>query len=174
MTLHELLNIIASSKPEDWNYFPCWGANSGPSYHNRFTSYNKREDQSHVLLTASQSEVASYKPDVSITIAWGLTADDDLQMAWANKLADPKATSHLVDVFYNNALVYRDYYVRIGHETPYLPMTRTQDDLRVAQGYYSFIKIVSSFHSSEFEKYFHLAGLKLTDDMSCPQKLVQF
>ena len=113
MTLDELITLVTSSTPEDWHTTVCWGADSGPSYRDHLNFYQVYDGQPNVLFAKAHSLVACYKPDLSVTMAWGLDAITDFEEPWANKFPDPKAASHHIDLFYNNALVFRTEYVSV-------------------------------------------------------------
>ncbi len=49
MNLRELLDTIIRSDEEDWHAIVCWGASSGPSYHDKLTFYEEYEGQSNVV-----------------------------------------------------------------------------------------------------------------------------
>ena len=175
MTLSELMDKIIVSDREDWHIITCWGGNSGPSYHDEFTFYETWAREHHGVLEArSHGNVAVYMPDVSITLAFGLYALKDFKEEWANKFADPHASSSWVDVFYNNALVFRDLYVTVDGGRSSLPLpTRRFDDakekviaLEVPQRQHDFIRLVRSLEGSvqEFDRYFNNAGFKIVDE----------
>lgn len=166
MTLKELLKKIVSSSKEKWNSIACCGASSGPSYHNKFEFYYTYEEQANVLFSDSHGMVASYKPDVSITLSWGLTVNDDFKEEWANKFSDPKASSHYVDVFFNNSLVYRDLYIVVDGGRAKLPLPRSRTELFVPRDYYLFIKLLDEIdgYISDYDRYFKGAGLNIIED----------
>ena len=135
MTLRELLHTIISSSRSDWNTIVCWGTHSGPSYRDQFEFYQIYEGQHNVLHSDSHGMVASYKPDLSITMAWGLTANRNFDETWATNFPDPNASSHHVDVFFNNALVYRDLFVSVDGGRAKLPLPLRRNELVVPRGY---------------------------------------
>ena len=165
MTLAELMDRIINSSKEDWNSIACWGAGSGPSYRNKFEFYSTYEGEQAVLHCVPYGMAASYKPDLSITLAWGLTVNEDFREPWANKFPDPKASSHYVDVFFNNALVYRELYVVVDGGRTKLPIPRKPKELLVPRNYYSFIKLLDEIDTylSSYESYFKQAGFEITN-----------
>ncbi|MBE7661232.1 hypothetical protein [Tenacibaculum finnmarkense] len=170
MTLNEILKIIAESNSDDWNEIGCWGYGSGPSYKDLFT-FNEVYDGSPNILTAdSHSTVSVYKKDLSITMAYGLKSNEDFKAEWANQFPDPNAHSDIIDIFYNNALVFRETYLVVDGGRCKLPIPSYTEDgeLYVAKGYYEFVKfleILSSGASSSknFDSYFGQTGIKVID-----------
>ena len=107
--------------------------------------------------------VAAYKPDVSITLAWGLELNNNFREEWANKFHDPRASSHYVDIFFNNALVHREIYVIVDGGRAKLPLPNLKDgELQVPRGYHDLVKLldkIDTYHS-QYDGYFERANLK--------------
>jgi hypothetical protein len=175
MKLTELMETIVNSDRDHWHKITCWGANTGPSYHERLTFFQTWEGQKGVLEAEDHSNVAIYIPDVSVTIAFGLKALDDFREDWANQFPDPHASSSYVDVFYNNALVFRDVYVSVDGGRSKLPLPRRIFDktdkkkvvaLEVQEDHYHFIRLVDSFEGGthDFDDYFKRAGFKVVKE----------
>jgi hypothetical protein len=170
MRLNELMDKIIGSSRSDWHKITCWGANTGPSYHNAFTFYDTWQGNEGVLQEDSHSNVAVYIPDVSITLAFGLRALADFKEEWANKFPDSHASSSYVDVFYNNALVFRDVYVTVDGGRANLPLPTRKFDkatksviaLEVPEKRRAFIRLVQSLEGSvrDFDEYFGDAEFK--------------
>ncbi len=167
MTLTEIMDTIISSSKEDWHKMACWGGGSGPSYRDKFEFYYHYEGQPNVLHSVSHGMVASYKPDLSITLAWGLTANDNFKEPWANKFPDPKASSHHADIFFNNALVYRELYVVVDGGRAKLPVPKSREELIVPKGYSSFVKLLDEIDTyiSQYDQYFSQEGFKTSDNV---------
>lgn len=95
MRLDELMNTIVRSDPSDWNHIACWGAGSSPSYRDKFSFYEIYGGTKNVLHHEAHSSVAVYRPNVSITIAFGLRINDDFKEKWANEFPDPPGQQFL-------------------------------------------------------------------------------
>lgn len=172
MTLEELLETIAESSTDEWWHEACWGAHSGPSYRDHL-----EEESEHLITVKSHSDIAVYKPDISITIAWGLDCMETFKAEWVKKWYDSSASSSFVDVFYNNALVYRERYVTVDGARANLPIPRQKLDatkekvmaLTVPRGRRNFIRLLDSFgRISSFDEYFGDAGFTIVDDEPWP------
>ena len=109
--------------------------------------------------------VAVYKPNVSISMAWGLVVNSDFVEHWANDFSDSKASSRSVDIFYNNSLVYRGIYVEVDGGRSKLPLPANANDLTVPEKYYRFIKLLDELesHYPRCEEYFKRANLQISD-----------
>jgi hypothetical protein len=170
MTLKELIQTILKSDSSDWNEISCWGAFSGPSYKDKFAFYNVYEGEPNILHVDSHHTIAAYKNNLSITLAYGLTSNDEFIEEWANQFPNPSASSHFIDLFYNNSLVFRETYLVVDGGRCKLPIPSygVDQELVVAQEYYNFIKLIqrlSSGASSDqnFESYFNRTGIKIIE-----------
>ena len=164
MTLDQLLKTIIASSKDQWHAITCWGTGSGPSYRSQFEMRDAADDSQKALVTAgSHRVVASYKPDLSISVAFGLTSNSDFQEEWANIFHNPKASTHHADVFLNGALVYRDSYVLVDGGKAKLPMPKRR--MLVPKGYYYFVRLLDNLggHASRYESYFNKSDLQVVD-----------
>lgn len=171
MTLDEILKIITNSDPNDWSEIGCWGYGSGPSYKDHFTFYEVYNGEPNVLKADSHSTVNVYKKDLSITMANGLVSNDDFREDWANQFPDPKAYTQIVDVFFNNALVFRETYLIVDGGRCKLPIPSygLEQQLVVAKGYYDFIKFLEllssrSTSTKNFDYYFGQTGIQIINE----------
>ena len=170
MTLNELIQEILQSESSDWNEISCWGSFTGPSYKDKFEFYNVYEGEPNILHVDSHHSIAAYKKNLSITLAYGLTVNDEFEEDWANQFANPNASSHFIDLFFNNSLVLRETYLIVDGGRCKLPIPSYGDDqeLVVAQEYYNFIRLIQRLSSGDssdqnFENYFERTGMKIID-----------
>jgi hypothetical protein len=163
MNLAQLIGTIVSSQPTDWNHIPCWGTNSGPSYRDELSFHGLYYGQRNVLHVKSHPNTASYIPDVSVTLAYGLEWMDDFKEPWINNFPAPKTTAHFADVFYNGALVFRTAYVHVdGHDLPWPP---ADGSLKIPRAQAQFSGLLDAFGKiSRFDDALRTAGMNLTDD----------
>lgn len=163
MTYDEIINIVAKSKLDDWNIVSCWGFGSGPSYKSKFLFYDTWETENKVLYEESHGMYGCYKPNVSISLAFGIQLNGDFREEWANKFPDPSASSHCIDIFFNNSLVDRFAYVVVDGGRAKLPITSAVDNLLVDRTYANIIRLADLFESQpgNFEEYLKRAGIKI-------------
>jgi hypothetical protein len=161
--LEELRRIIAESDRGDWNIISCFGQ---PSFlpwspDGEFNEHHAR---------------ASYRPDLSIGLAWGVRVNENFQEVWTQKFSDKKAHSCLADLFYNGMLVDREYYVVVDGGRACLPLPSDREKLIVSRWNYDFVKLLDEFgyysgvsggigdrSPSEFNRYFQQAGFTVAD-----------
>ena len=166
MTLDQLLKTIIASSKDSWHTITCWGTGSGPSYRSQLEMRGSPDGSSggqNLVAASSHRVVASYKPDLAISMAFGITANTDFKEEWANIFQDPKASTHHADVFFNGALVYRDSYVLVDGGKAKLPMPKRR--MLVPKGYYYFIRLLDNLggHASRYESYFNKSDLQVVD-----------
>lgn len=122
MKLTEVHDLVILSSTEDWRVINCFDSASGPSYRD---SWDKFEGQDGwELVHGRHSMVATYRPDVALTIAWGLTTRIDQQPRrqpeWLQKFHSTKpVVGKFADVFWNGALIDRVEYETV--DNTYLP-----------------------------------------------------
>jgi len=171
MTLFDLINTFVNSAPSDWYSIGCWGHGSGPSYRNQFTFWNTYKGDSNILTHREHSNVASYKPDISITIAWGIDVgdeDDRVEEGWARNNPDSNpGINHYLDFFYNDALVFRASYCVVDGgrcELPF-PSFDPNGGLVVARQYHDAIKKLSEITgNTNFDVYFGRTGIEIVEE----------
>ena len=139
MNLPELVGRIVGSSREDWHLIA-----DAPSYRDHLQFYETYDGQPNVLHVAAHHSVAVYVRDVSITMAWGLKWLEDFKEDWCKNFPDPKAHGGFVDVFFNNALVYRTAYVWVdGIHFP-LPRHTKGKELEVDKRACEFMEVIDS------------------------------
>jgi hypothetical protein len=141
-----------------------------PSYHNQFTFYEMYNDgQPNVLHADAHHSVAVYIPDVSITIAWGLVWSKDFKEDWCKQFHDPHAYGCTLDVFFNNALVYRVPYVWVDGISLPLPR-RTDEGLQVTRRACDLMKVIDRMglaprqDFNPYESDVRLAGFAIVEE----------
>ncbi|MGO9299679.1 MAG: hypothetical protein ACLQQM_02775 [Acidimicrobiales bacterium] len=110
MTLDEFRRTIFNSAPEDWHKIACGG--EGPSYLDAFSSVTSYPGgvEEHWLQHDSHYYRATFRPDVSIGLAWGLAwgpLDDQRDFDWVKGMPDKSCHPVLVDLLSNGCLVDR-------------------------------------------------------------------
>ncbi len=155
---------VALEHPNDWCVIPYCGR-SGPSYRDPLDSESVHGKEPDVILTDSDGTVGVYKPDVRITLAFGLRAQDDFQEDWCTRFPDPRASVSHADILYNAALVFRAVHVSVDGGRAKLPLPKSRKDLTVPRGYAKFIEITDNMEGvSEYSRYFREAGLTPIDE----------
>lgn len=164
MTLNNLIKTVLSSNDHDWNKLNCWGAFSGPSFKYNF---NFENTDSSLFKVDSHDTILVYKEDVSITIGYGLSSNNDFKADWANKFPDPRASSHFIDIFYNNSLAFRDLFLMVDGGRCKLPIPNPfNGKLIVGKDYFEFVRKIDKIskghdNNLEFDYYFEQTGIEI-------------
>ena len=151
MTLDELVAACVASSAADWLV---------------------HEDGGHPVDPRGQPARAAYKPDLAIGLAWGLVVTDPFQEPWANSFADSHASTHWLDVLYNDALVDRQLYVAVDGGRMYLPLPDREFEgdpsdgvvarLTITPAQDAFFRVLASMATShDFGEYVRRAGIEI-------------
>lgn len=169
MNLNEYKSLILNTVDKDWTKIGCSGAGAGPSYKNSMSVWNKGDGEFHNIEVESHYEILSLKKDLLISVARGITHNDDFVEEWANSFPDSHATSSFIDFFYSNQLIYRDIYVSVDGGRANLPLPSMKFDksynligLEVASEKYEFFKNINN-DISEYERYLSMAKIEIVD-----------
>jgi hypothetical protein len=169
----EITRMVTGSSADDWTVL-----GHGPTFLDRFgavisgTDYRLEADPHYYL--------AVYKADVSLRLAWGIQVDDKLEIdGWI--WPDRSITRHLVDAFWQGALVARWTVLLVDGARCYLPdpdraYVRTDDSI---QGFetvgttakQSEVGVARLLHTivhpgggAEFDRYLEQAGAVAVPD----------
>jgi len=169
MTLNDYKNLILDTEENDWTKIGCFGAGAGPSYKNSMSVWTKGDGEFHNIDVESHYEVMSLKKDLLVSVAYGITHNDDFVEGWANAFADSHASSSFIDFFYSNQMVYRDIYVSVdgGRANLPLPSMKLDDSynvvgLEIARDKYEFFKNINR-DISEYDRYISMAKISIVD-----------
>jgi hypothetical protein len=104
---------------------------------------------------------ASYRPDISIGLAWCWLSNPEWHEDWIDHFDDKTASSHFVDFLYNGMLVDREVYIVVDGGRAYLPLPR---EMKITQWQYDFFRLLDSLeHASDFERYVKQAGFTVIE-----------
>jgi hypothetical protein len=130
-------------------------------------------DEGRAEVAGAHRERATFRPDVSIGIAWGYRVHEDpedrVTPDWVRTagIPDQNVTQCYLDFFYNGGLVYRDYYYVADGGRLYLPFPELQDDDRlvVTQQSDSFVRLLNElgempYYHDFYDNYCQRAGFE--------------
>lgn len=171
MTLEEYKKLITGAALEDWTTIGCWGAGSGPSYRDAISVWTKGGGEFHNIEIDSHAEIFSLKSNLSVSVACGITHNDDFVEEWANSFPDKHASSSFVDFFYCNQLVYRDIYVVVDGGRCRIPLpemkfnekTHEVELLSVPREKYEFYRLLNGT-GYDYDSYFERTGIVVVDE----------
>jgi hypothetical protein len=164
MKLEEILASCAKSKPDAWKVIPCGAPGSGPSFLDEWSLAADGEP----VLVGSHGMRAAYRPDVSIALAWGLTAHEEFEDTWTRTFAHGPASARFVDFFYNGALVERGLYVAVDGGRCKLPIPQRdlagtrRPGLWVTRWQHDFFALLNALEGvTDFDLYLRDAGFEV-------------
>jgi hypothetical protein len=139
MDLRNVMTALAMSSIEDWHYI-----GESPTFRNHIEVFEVAEDEPQVIQVQSHRSTAVYIPDVSITMAWGLTWREDFEEPWVERFPNHQASAEWLDIFFNNALVFRTPYVIVDGGRVTLPLPKYADDdaLQVTEGECALLQLI--------------------------------
>ncbi|MGB3302565.1 MAG: hypothetical protein WBA98_07730 [Gordonia sp. (in: high G+C Gram-positive bacteria)] len=164
MTLDELRTLVADSTVGDWRRI----RKSGPTYRDRFGPWSSPADGTLGVDHDSHVELAVYRPDIDLTIAYGMAedqADRDLSFAWSDSFPDSKIREiSLVDFFWRGSLVDRLNYVYVDGGRGILPLGDGHQGLRITGYELAVARLLSDIGDyGEFERYYSSVPFELQD-----------
>jgi len=108
MTLDTILEQVENSSSDDWHKF------SYPTPYFPFPEHGDLPDW-HRTLTV-------FKPDIDISLAFGVTLNATFQEPWVEQFSDPHATSVIVVLRYRGVPVYEWTFVTVDGGRYYVPL----------------------------------------------------
>jgi hypothetical protein len=171
MNLDQFLDSYVNSTRNDWNTIDCWGHGAGSSYKDKFIFHEVYDGSDNILWHTEQGNVSAYKPNLEITIAWGMnTAPEDqgIDQDWATNNPDSSpARVDQLDFFFNNALVYRISYAVVDGGRGFLPIPGVNEEGNniVSQFKYDIIRKLNDIAGkNDFDRYFRSSGMEINDN----------
>jgi hypothetical protein len=183
MRLDQIRQMIADSSNYDWHKITCWGAGSGPSYKYRLHSWTTKDDVS--MDVDSHGNLAIFRADVDLNIAWGLDREYDppglepleLHFDWQDQFMDQKVRPFYADIFWRGNLVEREMLVSVDGGRALLPMPMPEPTERDEHGKptewqeavsvweHSFAELIHGFEHPprEYATHFSRAGFVIVD-----------
>lgn len=176
MKLSEFGDTIVSSDKSDWTVEACWGGGAGPSYRYSIGSWVNIADSVNTLEVKVHTMIASYKPNLSISMAWGIEHNNHFVEDWTDIFHDQSSSSSFIDFFYNGVLVFRDIYVSVdgGRVSIPLPDISFRDSnsgerdriLSVPRSKVDFFRMLNAMETSiDFDRYMKKVGFDITDEL---------
>ena len=155
MTLDELRTLVSGSASHDWSRI----LKSGPTYRDRFGGWSNPYDGTSGLDHDAHPELAVYRPDIDLTIAYGMTEsqhDRDLTFQWSQRFPDSEIRQiSLVDFFWRGSLVDRLNYVYVDGARGILPLGGGHQGLAITQYELAVARLLSDISGyREFDRYY--------------------
>lgn len=121
VTLDEILTLVAGSAPDDWHHISCFGSGTGPSFLYRLASFTNGTTSE--LEVDEHTNLATYRADAALTLAWGLGFDshreDLMKPEWATAFDDDGYRGRWLDVRWCGAVVHREPFAAVKFVSGY-------------------------------------------------------
>lgn len=164
MTLDELRNLITDSTAYDWHRI----TKIGPTYRDRFGAWSSPASNTSGLEHDTHPDVAVYRPDIDLTIAYGMAEDKherSLNFEWSHKFADSDIWQiSLVDFFWGGSLVDRLNYVHVDGARGILPLGSGHQGLQITRYELAVARLLSDIADHrEFDRYYSQVPFEIQD-----------
>lgn len=117
--LDDVGSLILNSSVDDWHFLP-----TGPFFEHRLGEVISHQDgnEEHWFRHSTHTYHATYKPDVSLRLAFGLAMSDSREWRpdWA-RFADDVVDAHYADTFWNGSLVDRNVVIEVDGGCAIMP-----------------------------------------------------
>jgi hypothetical protein len=166
LNFNELRRTIINSDSSEWHRI----LRLGPTYRDRFGSWSSPSEGTSGIDTDSHSIVVVYKPDIDLTIAYGMSESmhssrDELTFKWSEAFPDKSIREiSLVDVFWRGSLVDRVNYAYVDGARGILPLGEGHQGLRITRYDYSVARLLDELEGHrEFERYYNAVPYEYAD-----------
>ena len=164
MDFAQLRETITTSDPSEWHRI----TNQGPTYRDRFSSWSSPANGTSGIDVDNHSYVAVYKPDIDLTIAYGMSEssrDQELSFKWSDAFPDKKIHEiSIADVFWRGSLVDRVNFVHVDGGRCILPLGDGHQGLRITRYDYAVARLLDELEGgNRFEEYYGRVAFEVTD-----------
>lgn len=168
MNIRNYCEGIVNTKRDEWKFIDCWGAFTGPSYYNQFSSWTSGNEKG--IEVNSHKEYVVLKAEISVSFAWGLEHNRSFYEEWLDSFSNKKTSSGFIDFFYNGCLVHRDIYVSVDDGRVNMPLPDRVFDkythqvvrYTVPREKFEFYKILNT-DDRKYKENFIMTGIEIVD-----------
>ena len=165
MQIRELLATIASSKVADWQTI------FRPTMRHRFTEILDEAGKREQLLVDEHRVSFCYRPDIAITMAYGLVDQAAVPLPADHPFGRENARSMYLDIFYEGRLVHRETVISIDRHRCLLPLPKSwEPPIAVPTAQFSLIRLIHALAGppTDYDSYFKECGMVRADTAAWP------
>ncbi|MCR9070627.1 MAG: hypothetical protein NXI18_02820 [Alphaproteobacteria bacterium] len=165
MQLRELLATVAASKVGDWQII------FRPTLRHRFTGVTAAAGGRDQVLVDEHAVTFSYRPDIAITMAFGLIDQAAYDLPTDHPFARENARTLFLDIFHEGRLAHRETVVNVDRQRCLLPMpTSWEVPVLVPTAQFSLIRLVHALAGppTDYDSYFKESGMVRSDTVPWP------
>jgi len=160
MNLRGLLEIVAGSSVDDWTIL------FRPTFKHRIVETLKDDGSRDRLLSDEHLVAFSYRPDLAISMAYGLVEQGAYDLPPGNPFATENARTRFLDIFLEGRLSHREVVVAVDRHRCLLPMPRDWNPpIAIPATQYSLIRLIHDLAGppTDYDEYFKNAGMERSD-----------
>lgn len=160
MNLQDLLGIVVGSGVDDWTIL------FRPTFRHRIVETTKADGSRDRLIADEHLVAFSYKPNLAITMAYGLVEQGAYNLPSSHRFAQENARTRYLDVFLEGRLVHRETVVAVDRNRCLLPMPRDWNPpISIPSQQYSLVRLIHALAGppTDYESYFAEAGMRSVD-----------
>lgn len=160
MNLSELLRVVSESGNEDWSLI------FRPTFRHRFQEILNSEG---ALATIDHDEhlvCFTYKPNIEITMAYGLVERGSVILPPENPFASENARTVYLDIFVMGRLAYREVILKVDRNRCLLPLpTSWEAPIMVPMPQVKLVRLLHALAGppTDFDRYFEESGMRQAD-----------
>jgi|GEM_PF-726956 len=165
MQLREILATVAASKAGDWEIL------FRPTMRHRFTEVMNDEGKREKLLVDEHLVAFSYRPDIAVTMAYGLVDQAAFELPAGHPFAQENARTLLLDIFHDGQLIHRETLVSVDRQRCLLPLpSGWEPPINIATAQFSLVRLVHALAGppTDYESYFKESGMVRSDRVPWP------
>ncbi|NQW11293.1 MAG: hypothetical protein HQ481_15615 [Alphaproteobacteria bacterium] len=160
MDMRQMLATIATSDAMDWQIL------FRPTYRHRITEILNAEGARDRLQVDEHLVAFCYRPDVAVTMAYGLVDQSSFELPAGNPFATENARSVYLDIFHEGGLVHRETILKVDRQRCLLPLPKEwSTPIAVPVTQYSLVRLIHALAGppTDYETYFKDAGMVRAD-----------
>ncbi len=165
MQLREILATVASSKVRDWAII------FRPTLRHRVTEILNDEGERERLLVDEHLVAFSYRPDIAVTMAYGLVDQSSYELPADHPFARENARSLFLDIFHDGQLIHRETVVSVDRQRCLLPLPQDwEPPISVPTAQFSLVRLIHALAGppTDYESYFKESGMVRSDRVPWP------
>ena len=165
MQLRELLATVAESKAADWEII------FRPTLRHRFTEIQAASGERSQVLVDEHAVTFAYRPDIAITMAYGLVDQASFDLPADHPFARENARSLFLDIFHEGQLAHRETVLNVDRQRCLLPMPQSWDlPMNVPTAQFSLIRLLHALAGppTDYDSYFRESGMVRSDTVPWP------
>lgn len=157
MNLRDLIGVVAGSGTADWTIL------FRPTFRHRIVATRKPDGSLDRLQSDEHLVAFCYRPNIAITMAYGLVEQGAYDLPPGNPFAQENARTRYLDIFLEGRLAHRETVVAVDRQRCLLPMPRDWNPpIAIPERQYSLVRLIHDLAGppTDYDEYFDGAGMQ--------------